>query len=57
MFEWSLAAHWDGLTTFEFLDLNVDQQTHIIAAYRIENYFEAVKAKERADEVEERSRK
>jgi hypothetical protein len=57
MFEWSLAAHWDGLTTYEFLGLEVEQQCHIIAAFRIDRMLEAVKAKEQSDEMEARSRR
>lgn len=45
-FEWFLAARWAGYRWREFRMLDGEEQSHIVAAYRVQMQIEAVLAKE-----------
>ena len=44
MIEWVLAAHWGNYTWTDFRDLDGEDQSLIVAAYRVYNQIEAVMA-------------
>lgn len=57
LLEWVLASIWANYKPPEFLELDVELQALIIAAYRTNNQIEAVLAKDRADKQKATSRK
>jgi hypothetical protein len=46
VYEWRMAAHWDGYRWEEFAQLSGDEQSAIVALYRTHLRSEAVLAKD-----------
>ena len=49
--EWGLAAHWWGLTPFEFFDRDGMEQSFMVAVYRNNAQIDAVLDDERRKEA------
>ena len=56
-FEWLMAAHWGNHTWPEFCELDGEQQSVIVAAYRCKIQMDAVLDHERAKELKRQSRR
>jgi hypothetical protein len=46
--EWIMAAHWANHTYQSFRELDGEEQSKLVAAYRIEKHAEALLAQEQA---------
>ena len=55
--EEGLAAVWAGYQPVEFLDLEGDVQSYVVALYRLHNQVEAVVANEQAKEMKRKASK
>lgn len=55
--EEGLAAVWAGYEPVEFLDLEGEIQSYVVALYRLHNQVEAVVANEQAKEMKRKSTK
>jgi hypothetical protein len=56
MLEWRFAAQWSGVSYKEFEELDGDEQSRVVAAYRSHIQIAAVEAREQARALQRSSR-